>query len=236
MSSPHASTWAGSRLAAWGVHILTASGAVLGFLALQAAWRADAPETFLWLGIALIVDGLDGPLARSLSVAEAEPRIDGAALDLIVDYLTYVVAPVAYLWTAGSFPPGTAMTFVALILTTSLYTFVRRDMKTDDADFRGFPAVWNLVAAGFVVTAAPPWTVATISAGCIALTFAPVRVVHPIRVIALRPVTIAMFVVWLATTGVLIAGTAALHGVWLAAWWIATVYFIVLCGARSLRP
>lgn len=224
----------GRRLAAWGVHILTASGAVLGFLALEAAWRADTVETFLWLGIALAVDGLDGPLARSLSIAQAEPRIDGAALDLIVDYLTYVVAPVAYFWSAHLFPAGWELPLAGLILMTSLYTFVRRDMKAEESDFRGFPAVWNLVAAALVVTRAGPSAVAATSLALAALTFAPVKVVHPVRVTLLRPVTLAVLVLWLAATGLLIAQPDYSRAAWLTAWWAATAYFLILCTARSL--
>lgn len=222
-----------ARVAAWAVHILTASGAVLGFLAIEAAMRADTAATFLWLGIALIVDGVDGPLARSLSIAEAEPRIDGATLDLIVDYLTYVVAPVAYLWSAHAFPEGTELAFAALILMTSLYTFARRDMKADEADFRGFPAVWNLVAAAFVVTRADPTMVAAFTALFAVLTFAPVKVVHPVRVARLRPVTLAALALWLAASGWLIAAPDQMRTAWLAAWWAATAYFLVLCGWRS---
>lgn len=222
------------RLAAWLLHGLTASGAVLGFLALEAAMRADAPMTFLWLGIALIVDGIDGPIARALDVERATPNIDGAALDLVVDYLTYVVAPVAYMSAAGMFPAGTGPWFAAFILLTSLYTFARRDMKTDAADFRGFPAVWNLVAAAFVVTATTPWTAAVVTTVLGLLTFTNVKAVHPIRVAQLRPVTIVATLLWLAATGVIVAAPSW-NAPWpLGLWWAATAYFAALCTWRSI--
>ncbi len=224
-----------SRIAAWLVHALTASGVVFGFAALEAASRADAPATFGWLAVALLIDGIDGPLARACDVTRFAPRIDGAALDLVVDYFTYVVVPAVYLHAAGAFPPGLAFACAALILTSSLYTFARRDMKAESADFRGFPAVWNLVAAAFVVTATPPWAAAAVTALCAALTFAPVKAVHPIRVTALRPLTLAMSALWLVTTGLLIAlPHASWAGAAMIGWWIATIYMLVLCGARSL--
>lgn len=222
------------RLAAWLLHGFTASGAVLGFLALEAATRADAPMTFLWLGIALIVDGIDGPIARALDVERVTPNIDGAALDLVVDYLTYVVAPVVYMAAAGTFPAGTQFGFSAFILLSSLYTFARRDMKTDAADFRGFPAVWNIVAAAFAATAAAPWTAAVVTAVLGVLTFTSIKAVHPIRVTALRPVTILITVQWLGATAALIAKPGWQDPWPLSLWWAATAYFAALCAWRSL--
>ncbi|MCC6919161.1 MAG: phosphatidylcholine/phosphatidylserine synthase [Alphaproteobacteria bacterium] len=220
------------RAAAWAVHALTASGAVLGFLALEAAWRADTAATFTWLGIALIVDGLDGPLARRLAVEDALPRIDGAILDLVVDYLTYVVAPVAWLLATAVYPPEIARPLAGFVLVTSLYTFARRDMKTDDADFRGFPAVWNVVAAGFAVTAAAPWVAAGVTLVLGLMTFTSLRAVHPVRVRSLRLLTLATVAAWMTATAAIVIfrdGSAA----WLALWWTATVYVTGLCAVRS---
>lgn len=220
-------------LAAWAVHALTASGAVLGFLALEAAWRADAPGAFFWLAIALVVDGIDGPLARALGVEQATPNIDGAALDLVVDYLTYVVAPVAYLLAAGVWPADLAWLLAAFVLVTSLYTFARRDMKADSADFRGFPAVWNLVAAAFIAAGAEPWPAATVTIVLGLLTFTDLKVVHPVRVTALRPLTLAMLVAWMAAAGALIAAPTWQDDIARAVWWAATAYLVALCIWRS---
>lgn len=221
--------------AAWAVHALTASGAALGFLALEAAFRADTPATFFWLAIALVVDGIDGPLARALNVEQATPNIDGAALDLVVDYLTYVVAPVAWMLTAKVWPDGWGLALSGFVLITALYTFARRDMKADSADFRGFPAVWNLVAAGFAVTAAAPWPAAIVTLVLGALTFTDLKVVHPVRVTALRPVTLAALVLWMVSAGALIAALDAPRDLLLALWWTATAYLVGLCLWRSLR-
>lgn len=226
---------AGRRIAVWMVHALTASGAVLGFLALEAAMRADAPWTFLWLAIALVVDGIDGPIARRLDAAATLPRIDGAALDLVVDYLTYVVVPAVFLLAARIFPPGVAHPLCGFILVSALYTFARRDMKTESADFRGFPAVWNLVAAGFVATGTTPWAAAAIALVLGLLTFTSVRTVHPIRVVQLRPLTAAATLLWLAATGALIAAPDWNRLPVLAAWWLSTAYVCGLCAWRSLR-
>jgi len=219
--------------AAWAVHALTASGALLGFLALEAAFRADTQATFLWLAIALVVDGIDGPLARSLGVSRATPNIDGAALDLVVDYLTYVVAPVAWMSAASVWPAPYAPVLGGFVLVTSLFTFARRDMNADSADFRGFPAVWNLVAAGFAVTAAAPWIAAIVTLALGALTFTNLKVVHPIRVTALRPVTLAALIVWMGASGALIAAAHWNGPIISTLWWAATAYLVGLCIWRS---
>ncbi len=81
------------RLLAALVHVLTSAGAGLALLALLAAARADWQAMFLWLGVALIVDAIDGPLARRIKVQTILPRWSGERLDLIIDYLTYVAVP-----------------------------------------------------------------------------------------------------------------------------------------------
>lgn len=222
-----------SVAAAWAIHALTASGAVLGFLALEAAFRADAPATFFWLAIALVVDGIDGPLARALNVERATPNIDGAALDLVVDYLTYVVAPVAWMVAAGIWPAGWETPLAGFVLVTALYTFARRDMKADSADFRGFPAVWNLIAAAFAATDAAPWPAAGVTLVLGALTFTNLKVVHPVRVRALRPLTLGALIAWMASCGALIAEPGWNTEAMRVLWWATSAYLVGLCIWRS---
>jgi len=173
---------ADGRIAAWAIHALTAAGAVLALLALAAVESGRAREALVWLLAALVIDGVDGTLARHARVGERLPRIDGPALDLVVDYLTYVFVPAWFLWRLGAFPPPVALPLTALILLSALYTFARRDMKTSDGYFRGFPALWNVVALYLYVAAPPPWLAAAVAIVLIVMTFAPVHVVHPFRV------------------------------------------------------
>jgi phosphatidylcholine synthase len=172
----------GFPLAAWVVHLFTASGIVLALLALQAAIADRHREALLWLFVALLVDGIDGTFARAARVKERLPRIDGDALDLIIDYVTYVLIPVLMIWRMDLLPQTVALPLLALVLVSSLYVFARRDMKTTDGYFRGFPALWNIVAVYFVVAPPAPLLAAAIVAGLIVLTFAPVHAVHPFRV------------------------------------------------------
>ena len=115
-------------------------------LALTAIDRGEWRLALLWLLAALAVDGVDGTLARLARVKEHAPRIDGEAFDLIVDYLNYVFVPAIFICRAGLVPAALALPLAAAILLSSVYVFVRRDMKTKDNYFRGFPALWNVVA------------------------------------------------------------------------------------------
>jgi phosphatidylcholine synthase len=178
-----------ARLAGLAVHMLTASGAAAGLMALWAAFAQQMSAMFAWLGLALLIDAADGPLARWVRVREVQPDIDGDLLDLVVDYLTYVVVPVAALMTCDLLPPSLAIVLPLAVAVASAVYFADRRMKTPDLWFRGFPAIWNVLVfylvafgTGQVVNACIV-TVATIAM------FAPVVFVHPVRVTRLRPVT-----------------------------------------------
>src|SRR6202045_3836954 len=90
---------------AFAVHVLTATGAALALVALLAAVRGAFDLMFLCLGIALIVDGIDGTIARALKVAELLPRWSGDVLDLVVDFVTYVFVPAYAIAASGLLPP-----------------------------------------------------------------------------------------------------------------------------------
>jgi phosphatidylcholine synthase len=185
-------------LPAWAVHLLTASGAALAlFAALAASLHAWQPA-FALLGLALIVDGIDGPLARALDVSNRLPWIDGVILDLVVDYVTYVFVP-ALIVVDGPLlsPPYNAIAGVAVAVVGALY-FADTRMKTSEAAFRGFPAVWNAVVFQLLVYQLPEIANLAILGLCAILTFAPVEFVHPVRVRRWRPLTLAMAMAWAA--------------------------------------
>lgn len=192
-SASRAKATAGS---AWAVHTLTASGAVLAFLAFLAVERGAFRLALVWLAVALVVDGIDGPLARRIGVRERLPEIDGSILDLVVDYLTYVFVPAVLIYRAGLLPDGWALAGAAAILLSSLYTFARSDMKTPDNFFRGFPAVWNVVAFYlFVLRPGAAASAGTIAAFAV-LTFAPIHFIHPVRVTSYRPWLSVLMPMW----------------------------------------
>jgi phosphatidylcholine synthase len=195
----------GLQIAAWAVHLFTGSGVVLALLALAAVQRGRTFEALLWLALAGLVDGVDGTFARAVHVCERLPRIDGDALDLVVDYLTYVFVPALIIWTGDYLPAAWALPLTAAILVSSLYVFARRDMKTEDGYFRGFPALWNVIAVYFFVAQPEPWLGAAIVIVLVAMTFAPVHMVHPFRVRDYGWSLPAITIVWaLATTALLV--------------------------------
>ena len=75
-------------VAAWLVHLYTASGIVLAFLAARSIIDFDYRTAFFWLWLQVVVDATDGLLARRFRVRERIPWFDGAKLDDIADYLT----------------------------------------------------------------------------------------------------------------------------------------------------
>lgn len=183
MTSPEADAPGfGAKAAAWMVHGVTASGVVLAFLALMAILAERWGLALFWLLLALVVDGLDGSLARMAHVKTRAPRIDGDTMDLVIDYLNYVFIPAVLIWRAELVPPGTATIVAALILISALYNFTRRDLKTEDNYFRGFPALWNVVAFYFFVGRPDDLLALILVAFFAALTFAPIHFVHPFRV------------------------------------------------------
>lgn len=195
---------------AWLVHLFTATGVVWSLLALLAVIGERWTEALLWLLLALIVDGVDGTLARAARVKEQAARIDGDVLDLVIDFLGYVFVPTVFMWRADMLPEPLFVPLAALILISSLYVFARRDMKTSDGYFRGFPALWNVVALYLFVTGIGAWTAAVIVLVLSILSFAPVLVVHPFRVRDFGPWLLVVTAMWTASTaGLLMPGLDA---------------------------
>ncbi len=183
-------------LGAAAVHVFTAAGAALGLFALLSASDGRWEASFAWLGAALIVDGADGPLARRLEVKRVLPRFSGEDLDKIVDYLTYVTVP-AFLVARGPIvPEGLRLPLAATIMLVSLYHFSDHESKTADGYFVGFPAIWNAVVLYCFVLAIPRAPAAALIGLCAFLTFIPFRFVHPLRVRRLRPLTLAVILLW----------------------------------------
>ena len=186
-----AATWP-----AWLVHAYTATGALLAFLAIQAASLHDFRTAFLWLFVAVLVDSTDGALARSARVHERLPRFSGGKLDDIVDYLTFVFVPAVILWQAGAVNGPWTVPVIAVMLLSSLFGFVSEDAKTEDHFFTGFPSYWNIVALYLVVLRLPPVVNAVILVGLSALVFVRIGYVYPTRTTTARTVTLALGLLW----------------------------------------
>ena len=212
---------------AFAVHIFTALGAALGLLALVFATGGHWAAMFFTLGLAVIVDGVDGPMARRFKVAEVLPRWSGEGLDFVVDFITYVFVPAYAIAASGYLPELLAIPLACVIVITGALYFADGNMKTDDNYFRGFPAVWNLVAFYVFVLEPEPW-VATVAIVALAgLTFAPLRFVHPLRVRHWRIVNIILMVAWAALAFVAVATDLTPGPYVVAALSAIALYFLV---------
>ena len=183
------------RAAAFSVHVFTALGAGIALLAQMEAVREHWTAMFWWLGAALVIDGVDGPLARRLDVVRLQPNWSGEVLDLVVDFTTYVFVPAYAIAASGLlWPLAAPILGVGIAMSGALY-FADRRMKSDDNHFRGFPGLWNLAAFYLFLLHWPPATSSLAVAVLIALTFAPFHVVHPVRVARLRWLTLGLIAI-----------------------------------------
>jgi phosphatidylcholine synthase len=223
-----------ARLSAVSVHVLTASGAVLALLALRAVHQGDWQMMFVWLGAALVVDAVDGPLARLLSVKTVLPRFSGERLDLIVDYLTYVAVPAYALTEAPVLPEAARLPAAAAILLSSLFHVAALDSKTDEGYFVGFPAIWNVVLLYLLALGLAPATALAVVGAFVVLTFVPILAVHPFRVARLRWLTCVVAAIWAGAAAEAIANSFP-SPLWVKALLILTGVYLANVGiARSL--
>lgn len=181
---------------AFSVHLLTASGSFLAFLSLVAASEERWTAMFWWLGLALLVDGIDGPIARKLQVKDVLPTWSGDMLDNIIDYVTYVLIPAFALYQSGFMGEGLSFLSAAIIVVSSAIYYADTGIKTKENFFKGFPVVWNmLVFTLFVIAPGEYLSFAMVLISAV-LTFLPVHFLHPVRVKRLRGVNLGIFIGW----------------------------------------
>jgi phosphatidylcholine synthase len=185
-----------TRAAAFSVHIFTALGAGAALIALLEAVREHWAAMFAWLGAALVIDAIDGPIARRLDVIRVQPNWSGDVLDLVVDFVTYVFVPAYAITASGLLLPLAAPLLGAGVVVSGALYFADRRMKTSDNHFRGFPALWNVAAFYLFLLHLPPALSSLAVAILIALTFVPFHVLHPVRVARLRGLTLSLIGIW----------------------------------------
>ena len=184
------------RLKALCVHLLTATGAVLSMFAMLAAVEGKWSMMFLWLVLALLVDGIDGPLARRFDTTTNWPTYDGVLMDLIVDYLTYVFIPAFALFKSGLLQGWTGWIAIIVIVYGSVIYFADTRMKTTDKSFAGFPACWNMVVLVLFATTPSHWVILFIVIALTLTMFTNLKFVHPTRTKRWRAVTLPMSLGW----------------------------------------
>ena len=184
------------RLKALGVHLLTATGAVLSMLAMLAAVEEEWSLMFLWLVVALAVDGIDGPLARRYHVKSNWPAYDGVLLDLIIDYLTYVFIPAFALFKSDLLSGWTGWIAIIVIVYGSVIYFADTRMKTKDNSFAGFPACWNMVVLVLFALKPPDGVTLAIVVALTVAMFTNIKFIHPVRTDRWRAVSLPVALAW----------------------------------------
>jgi phosphatidylcholine synthase len=220
---------------AWLAHLYTASGAIFAFLAARAVIEFDYRAAFFWLGVQVIVDATDGMLARALRVSERLPWFNGAKLDDIIDYLTYVFVPALFVWRAILVPDRWTLWVAGAMLMSSAYGFNREDAKTADHYFKGFPSYWNIVVFYLLVLRWPPEINAAILLGLAVMVFVPMKYVYPSRMPVLRWQTNALGAVWGVLIGVMLWQYPAISRPVLLASLLFPIYYFGLSIALQLR-
>ena len=189
------------RLKALSVHLLTATGAVLSMLAMLAAVEGKWSLMFLWLVVALVVDGIDGPLARRFDVKTNWPTYDGVLMDLIVDYLTYVFIPAFALFKSGLLTGWTGWLSIIAIVYGSVVYFADTRMKTKDNSFAGFPACWNMVVLVLFALEPGEWTILIIVIALAIAMFTNLKFIHPVRTDRWHWLSLSMALGWIFFAG-----------------------------------
>ncbi|MDQ0612410.1 phosphatidylcholine synthase [Microbacterium sp. W4I4] len=226
-------------LAAWAVHAFTLTGAIWATLALLALVDDRPKLMWLYLGIALVVDGVDGTLARRAEVRRFAPHFDGVILDSIIDYLTWTFIPALFLYRAGLLGEGAlGIALLLLINVSSMFCYANTRMKTGDNYFLGFPAAWNIVALALWILDGGIAVNAVVVLVLSLLTWAPIAFVHPLRVTRLRIVTIIATAAWILASAALVVSHPVVDARIAAVWavsgaWVILVGLIRTVGASA---
>ena len=227
---------AGERIAAWAVHALTMSGLAWATLATLALINGQIAQMWLWLGVALIVDGVDGTLARRARVKQVVPWFDGGVLDIVIDYLTWTFIPALFLalhLPTGPGPVGALL--MVLILASSMFCYANEGWKSTDNYFVGFPAAWNVVAVAMWVLGTPGWLNILLVVLLAVATLIPTHYGHPFRVRHLMVPNAIAVAAWMGSTAWLVAVHPVRPVVALVLFWVGGGWFLATGLLRTLR-
>jgi phosphatidylcholine synthase len=224
------------RSRAWAVHVFTTLGIVAAMLSLRDVLTGHPDYAIIWMLLTLLIDGVDGPIARALEVEARVPRIDGFMLDLIIDYVACVIVPACFMYEFKVVPQNNfGIAVLSVMVFTSAIWFARKDMMTDDNWFRGFPAAWNIMAPVMFLLEARTWVGATLTLVLSALCLTNMPYPHIARARWMRPYTVLGTACWVG--GIAIGSFVYPHHYYFVRvlLYVGTAYFVVLSALRALH-
>ena len=220
-------------LLAWSVHLLTCSGLIAGFLALICVFKNDETSAFLFLGLALLIDAVDGTLARKFKVSIFVKNIDGKMLDSVIDFFNYIIIPSVMIYWFKLVPSPFEIIIPSIILIVSAISYSNNNLMTSDNFYKGFPCIWNILLFYlYLFDLSQVYNLFLISA-CILLKFIPMKFIHPLRVNKYRRYSAVFMVLWfISSFKILLTSFYHLNNnfdyLFLGIWLISNIYFICL--------
>ena len=213
------------------VHLLTGFGIVAGFFSLIAVMNSNQKEAFLWLGLAFLIDSIDGTLARKFNVKKNLPNIDGKMLDSIIDFFNYVIIPSIMIYWFRYVPDQFIILIPAILIFISIYSYVNLKILTNDNYYNGFPAIWNVVVLYFYIFGTSQNINFIFLVLLIILKFSPLKCIHPLRVKKFKTLSIFFAIVWFIASILLViikdSSINSLYELFLMFLWVlSNIYFI----------
>ena len=222
------------------VHLLTGLGIVAGFFALIAVMNNNQKDAFLWLGLAFLIDSIDGTLARKFNVKKNLPNIDGKMLDSIIDFFNYVIIPSIMIYWFRYVPDQFLLLIPAILIFISIYSYVNLNILTNDNYYNGFPAIWNVIVLYFYIFGTSQNVNLILLTLLIFLKFSPLKCIHPLRVKRFKNLSIIFAIIWFLTSALLIlikqSNQISINEIFIMFFWvISNIYFIIISISKTLK-
>ena len=222
------------------VHLLTGFGIIAGYFALIAVMNNNQKEAFLWLGLAFLIDSVDGTLARKFNVKKNLPNIDGKMLDSIIDFFNYVIIPSIMIYWFRYVPDQFSLLIPAILIFISIYSYVNLNILTNDNYYNGFPAIWNVIVLYFYIFGTSQNVNLILLTLLILLKFSPLKCIHPLRVKRFKNLSIIFAIIWFLTSALLIlikqSNQISINEILIMFFWvISNIYFIIISISKTLK-
>ena len=222
------------------IHLLTGFGIIAGFFALIAVMNSNQKEAFLWLGLAFLIDSVDGTLARKFNVKKNLPNIDGKMLDSIIDFFNYVIIPSIMIYWFRYVPDQFAILIPVILIFISIYSYVNLNILTNDNYYNGFPAIWNVIVLYFYIFGTSQNFNLIFLILLILLKFSPLKCIHPLRVRKFKSLSIFFAIFWFITSIMLILikdlSINPVYEVFLMFLWVVSnIYFVSVSIFKTFR-